>query len=538
MSGLSDPAEIQHLLLTNAWPQAFWLLFDLARHLILPYLVAHWRGKLPLPVSYWVNGIALSAALGAIVVAIGSSLDFTSEYRLSALAAMALWAGIVFTFVWQFIGIWRSASRYQRDKKVWGIAAKLASLVVATQIGYVLYAQAMPQIAEYARIFAGKDAVGSYQLRVLRDATELEIAGAFAFGLTDDTRTFLDAHPTIQVVHLASQGGRIAEARALADLIEERKLTTFVRSGCFSACVIAYAAGSERLIERKGVLGFHQYSFPGTNQSDFGYEYERDRSYLRSRGVKEAFISKVFETPSDDFWTPSHEELFAAGYITRYIQPAEVALSGVKLSELDDLESELAQNPLYAAVRDADPAAYESIMSTVRSAFEKGRSLADIRAVVRPIVQELYVKRLALTSDEALLAFARLLVDQMATLKDRDPQLCYAYGFDIDGADVQPEEHFTADLLAREVSVGAEVIKRFQAERQLPTEASVATQLEHVFTSLTQEYSRDVVLMSQNSHTTEERAKMCSMTLSMYEEILRLPSFQGVPLLRYLFSAS
>jgi hypothetical protein len=100
----------------------------------------------------------------------------------------------------------------------------------------------VPQIQEFAKIAIGNDPVGTYQLRVLRDATELEIAGAIVFGLTDDVSRTLDAHPTIHIVHLNSQGGRVAEARQLRDLIASRGLTTYTASGCFSGCVIAYAA--------------------------------------------------------------------------------------------------------------------------------------------------------------------------------------------------------------------------------------------------------------------------------------------------------
>jgi hypothetical protein len=100
----------------------------------------------------------------------------------------------------------------------------------------------VPQIQEFAKIAIGNDPVGTYQLRVLRDATELEIAGSIVFGLTDDVSRTLDAHPTIHIVHLNSQGGRVAEARQLRDLIASRGLTTYTASGCFSGCVIAYAA--------------------------------------------------------------------------------------------------------------------------------------------------------------------------------------------------------------------------------------------------------------------------------------------------------
>src|SRR6185503_17987029 len=113
------------------------------------------------------------------------------------------------------------------------------------------------------RIAVGRDSIGRYDLRVLRDATELEVRGAIAFGLTDQVRAALDASPSIRLVHLNSNGGRLSEARKLRDLIAERGLTTFTATGCLSACTIAYAAGKTRLIGREAALGFHRYAFPG-----------------------------------------------------------------------------------------------------------------------------------------------------------------------------------------------------------------------------------------------------------------------------------
>ena len=46
----------------------------------------------------------------------------------------------------------------------------------------------IPQVSEYAKIATGNDPKGRYQVRVLRDAIEIEIARAIILSLTDDVR--------------------------------------------------------------------------------------------------------------------------------------------------------------------------------------------------------------------------------------------------------------------------------------------------------------------------------------------------------------
>ncbi len=176
----------------------------------------------------------------------------------------------------------------------------------------------IPQLKEYVAMAAGKDALGSYQLRVSRDGTKLAITGPMSVGLTEQVRLTLDANRSIRIIHLNSIGGRINEARRLRDLIASRRLTTHTASGCLSACTLAFIGGRTRLIARGAALGFHQYSFPGVEGSAFRAEYEKDKQDWLSRGIATAFVNKAFAAPGSQMWKPSHQELFEAGVLTDY----------------------------------------------------------------------------------------------------------------------------------------------------------------------------------------------------------------------------
>jgi hypothetical protein len=229
------------------------------------YFYRHWRGHLSLPVSYWVNCFAVSALLAILVLTVISGLDFTESFRISALVIIFIWLVVSAVPVWQIVGTWRSATQYSQahPQKYWGGATKFVLVLGALGSLNTLITTAGPQIAEYWRIASGSDPFGTYTLRVLRDSTEFEISGPLGFGISKAVSDQLRLYPSVKLIHLNSQGGRILEARNLAELIQERGLATYTATGCYSACVIAYAAGTERLIASQAKLGFHQYDFPG-----------------------------------------------------------------------------------------------------------------------------------------------------------------------------------------------------------------------------------------------------------------------------------
>jgi hypothetical protein len=85
---------------------------------VVRYISRHWRGELPLYVSFWVNGVLLHFVLAAILIALAaggamysndSAFDLLTVYGILALRLVA---------VWQLIGIWRSAQSASRFARV------------------------------------------------------------------------------------------------------------------------------------------------------------------------------------------------------------------------------------------------------------------------------------------------------------------------------------------------------------------------------------------------------------------------------------
>jgi len=295
------------------------------------FIVKHWRGDYSLGFSYWIIGSLLMVIVFAITTAIGSSNGLRElGPRTSGAAIVAIYGFVVTLILWQMVGIWRSADKHSQrgGKAFW---ARLAKVMVA--FGLISAAEdfttlGIPVISEGAKLFLGIDNTPPHQIRLLRDGTELELAGGMPFGTTDAVKKFLDAAPAVQIIHLNSQGGRVSEAYQLYKLIKERNLSTYTSADCVSGCSLAFLAGRERYLGEGGRLGFHSTSI-GELSGVVVKELNDDvRRTLQNHGVPNSFIDRALSTSPKDMWHPSKKELLEAKIIDSVVDSRRFGLSG------------------------------------------------------------------------------------------------------------------------------------------------------------------------------------------------------------------
>lgn len=283
-----------------------------------PYVLRHWRGELPLGVSFWVNAFLLSVLFHSLVSPCLGLVNAEASPRAFAVAALSSWLIYCALASWQYIGLWRSA-RHQLRRGGRPLPARAVQVFVVfgtLAAMQTLVLTALPQMKEYAQIAMGLDPCSRYTLRVLHGGVELEISGAIGFGLTDRVREHLDANPGVHIVRLNSSGGRVGEARRLHELIANRRLATYSSQGCYSACTDAFMGGVLRLLHRDARLGFHRPFFPGLSADEAEASVRAERDFLIARGVSASFVEKALSTPSGDMWFPSTYELQQAHVIT------------------------------------------------------------------------------------------------------------------------------------------------------------------------------------------------------------------------------
>ncbi len=245
-------------------------------------LLRHWRGELPLPVSYWVMSLAATLVVFVLSAIVGAfdMVDAPEPVAFAILGFLALAAVIV---IWQIVGVWRSAENYRArgGPKIWA------------------------------------------QLAMGDGGDVLSIAGPIGFGLTARVDDALASFDNVRVVRLNSGGGRLAEAYRLGERIRDRGLSTHVAEECSSACVIAFASGAERLLGPEARIGLHEVSFPGLAPRWSESERRKYIEFLKGQGVSAGFVNNAMRRGGEGMWYPSHDQLIDAGLASALAEPGE-----------------------------------------------------------------------------------------------------------------------------------------------------------------------------------------------------------------------
>lgn len=276
-----------------------------------------WRdGAAPFDLTLYYRGVwaamALLVGFGSITLAVFGPGEVTLLHVLGP-ALLCLGAS-AFAFV-QVCLIAIAARRRAPVPIALGIF--LAASLSIAGIGGLFYERAVPAIGELWAIYTGDEALDTLAVSVSPDGTALSVEGAYGTGSAEVVRRALDRHPSVRRVVLAGPGGRIGTAFEINRMIRNRRLATRVDTACASACTIAFLGGSDRSISPGGRLGFHQGSFPGLGPNDL-YESNRDmRRFLVASGVTPEFAQRVIDTPPDEIWTPTPQELLAGRVVQR-----------------------------------------------------------------------------------------------------------------------------------------------------------------------------------------------------------------------------
>ena len=280
------------------------------------YLRRHWRGDLSLELTFWVNGAILFFALYTVQVVAPGIFTSRGDPLRTWIYLLGFLAALTIVSVWQLVGIWRSAGKHRSrgGRALWGWSARAMVVLFLLNNGerVVRY---IPFILDGSMAMFGYDPLGTYQIRLLNDGTELEVSGYLTFGVTEDVLKTLDGVP-VKIIHLNSMGGRMGEGHELQKLIRARSLITYTANECSSACTIAFLGGQKRFIAAKARLGFHRPGAPGLSETDLqGARADGIRS-LVTAGVSPRFADRAFAVPNTEVWYPTTQELLEAGVVT------------------------------------------------------------------------------------------------------------------------------------------------------------------------------------------------------------------------------
>lgn len=176
------------------------------------------------------------------------------------------------------------------------------------------------------------------------DPTVIILDGEISVLADFNLRRALMDYPDVRTLVLNSEGGSIDAALGMGDIIRSNGLATIIPAGagCYSACALAYFAGSPRNVA--GELGVHQFT-TGGGSGDLATVADI-LDFAEAVGVPQAVVSIMLRTPPDDMHVFTADEIakfgLNVGTVAAVVPGPEIAdAPAVPAAETDNLRQEM-----------------------------------------------------------------------------------------------------------------------------------------------------------------------------------------------------
>ena len=501
-------------------------------------IVRHWRGELTLAQAYWGAGFLLTILAIGLSHLLGLWLERANlPPTLLGMVLVAQISLLSALTVWQAVGIWRAGGNHIRStgRRTWGVLARVAVFAGALRAVVDFSSVTLPMLQESMRLVTGRESIPPHRLRLLRNGTELELAGGMPHGTADALRKVLDAAPGVQVLHLNSVGGRVSEGYQVYQIVSDRRLTTYTATDCFSACTIAFLGGSQRYLADKARLGFHSISFGGLDYTQLPDINAELRRTLARHGAPDWFIDKALSTPASSMWHPSHDELVAARIVTQMVDPDRFGWSGIPdWQDRSAIERGLLSVPLYKLIKDNDPDGFKTITARFSEAIKLGKSMPEVHQDVQALaLADILPKYLQVAPDGAIQRYWRTQLAEMEHLSKTDPAACAAYAFpELRRPDYNLNKLIPAALLADDIAALTELVQQaIRAPDQRRSE-SLDGELDEVGARLAARIPAAQDVLAEPSRHFDQPKLLCDVVIAFYADILSLPPHRSGPILR------
>ncbi|PCI03116.1 MAG: hypothetical protein COB78_10930 [Hyphomicrobiales bacterium] len=266
----------------------------------------HWRGQNALfpTIVFSVLGITLLVTFIPV--------------QANSLLAGAVMLLVCTILIWQIVGTWRAITT-----NLGSFGDPMASWLAYGALAVAIAATGFQVLDQYAGKFSKpaywKENLPIPKLLVSKDGFAIHINGEINFTTNTALLNTIAKFPNAKTVTLASEGGLIYAARALANTIIAKNLDTKVIKQCASACTIVFMAGNHRTIGKAAKLGFHRYKFEIQNpirKASLNDEQKKDIEFFRERGASETFLQQAFKAAHINLWYPDKEMLILEGVVT------------------------------------------------------------------------------------------------------------------------------------------------------------------------------------------------------------------------------
>jgi chromosome segregation ATPase len=190
----------------------------------------------------------------------------------------------------------------------------------------------------------------------------------------------------------------------------------------------------------------------------------------------------------------------------------------------------------YQTLQEYDPAFYVSLITTYKKLAARNLTDKQINDALRAEQAKLMERLLPRASDDAIIAYARLIVDQLDELQHDGIEPCLTLLIPESSPDIDTSPIYSESTKERELDTLDITLRSYDADRRLPAENDVWPDLGPIFDELFAAFGADNVAALENSYDPSiDRELVCGVSRALYSGILNYPKRNAANALRWLF---
>jgi hypothetical protein len=196
-------------------------------------------------------------------------------------------------------------------------------------------------------------------------------------------------------------------------------------------------------------------------------------------------------------------------------------------------DSALLRQPVYRVLKQHERALYDELLAEYR-VYQRGEEGPEkFINLANSQISLAATQRLAHASGESVLALMRDMVATAKKLEGKPDDACFRYWFPQVLGPPDVAKFIEPAAQAHTLELMGEVIRSSAEHAQpLPEPDAVKDNLANVINATYEQYGTDAQMLAHAEDPQVDRSRVCTITISVYERILRLPPDQAGALLR------
>lgn len=195
--------------------------------------------------------------------------------------------------------------------------------------------------------------------------------------------------------------------------------------------------------------------------------------------------------------------------------------------------SALLKQPVYHVLEKYEPQLFDKLVEEYK-VYERNESRReDFVNFANYEISLAATQSLAHASQESVLALVGDMVATARKLEKQPGETCFRYWFPQVSGPPDVAKYIDAQAQAHTLELMGEVIRSAQENpAPLPDAAAVDTNLANVINATYEQYGTDAQMIAHAEDARVDRKKVCTITISVYDRILKLPPKQSGELIR------